>query len=468
MIVLCCTAPLAAAETKLAAFPGAEGFGAGSSGGRGGRVIKVTNLSDHGPGSLRAACAAEGPRIVVFEVSGVIRSAGRHSIRIAHSDITIAGQTAPGAGITIAGIVTAGPPRRGERLDDVTIRFLRVRPSYGERGGGSGDCFQLNAVDRLILDHVSCAWGNDENVDLCGSRDITIQWSTIEESRIAHEGHSLHNYGMIMGYVAGDATLHHNLFAHHSERAPLCGLDTLDHRNNVIYNVMAAIQYHPTRMNRRDQRMYRLNLVGCYFKDGPAGPMGVRPWLPPPNRAEPGIADWQNAQTYGKGNYWARLGRHADYDPKLEQAVKARPKCKVDEPWAVPPVTTHPATEAYKLVLRKAGCLPRDAVTERTVREVRTGTGYWGRQVPPTGLMQGLTPARPPADADDDGMPDDWETAHGLDPNDPKDATTTVPKGASENDRHRGYTYIEFYVNELAEKLVERAAAAAKDAEAKE
>jgi pectate lyase len=105
-------------------------------------------------------------------------------------------------------------------------------------------------------------------------------------------------------------------------------------------------------------------------------------------------------------------------------------------------------------VLAQAGCLPRDAVSKRAVQEVRTATGSWGRHDPEGGLMAGLTPGKPPVDSDSDGMPDAWEAAHGLNPKDPADAGRTVPAGASENDRHKGYTYIEFYINELADRLI--------------
>ncbi len=441
---------------KLPAFPGAEGFGAGATGGRGGKVIRVTNLNAKGPGSLAAACATPGPRIVVFEVSGVIKG----DVRLGGPNIYIAGQTAPGAGITLQGRLMSGGSR------DAIIRFIRCRPIHGFIGGGNGDCTQLGGVSPMILDHVSVSWGNDENMDFCRCKNLTVQWCAIEESRIGHEKSSLHNYGMIIGYTAGDATLHHNLFAHHSERTPLCGLDTLDHVNNVIYNVMAAIQYHPTRMNRRDKRRYRLNLVGCYFKDGHGGPIGVRPWIQPLNRTFSGISDFSKVNVYGKDIYWSRTGKLHDYNPELEKTHKVGSKFRTDKRWDVPQVTTHKAKEAYELVCAHAGCLPRDAVGKRTVREVRTGTGYWGRVVPPGGLMEGLKPGTPPVDTDKDGMPDEWEKAHKLDPNSPDDAIKTVPAGASEGDRHKGYTYIEYYVNECADKLVEVAIAEAKNRKA--
>jgi alpha-tubulin suppressor-like RCC1 family protein len=194
----------------------------------------------------------------------------------------------------------------------------------------------------------------------------------------------------------------------------------------------------------------------------------VRPWLAPVNRAVPGISDWKNVQIYGEKNFFDRTGKegeYCDYDPGVMRGhgIKKGSKYWVAEPWPVAPVTTHDAKEAYRLVLAQSGCLPRDAVSKRTFREVRTGAGYWGRFVPEGGLMEGLTPGKAAPDADNDGMPDGWEKAHGLDPNDATDAVRTVPAGASENDRHKGYTYIEFYINERAEELIAQALA---DAEA--
>jgi len=431
--------------SELPAFPGAEGFGATSVGGRGGKVIKVTNLTARGPGSFQAACAASGPRIVVFDVGGTIKG----NVRIRSSNITIAGQTAPGAGITLEGRLMCGG------LRDVTIRFMRFRPRYDIHGGGSGDCTQLGKTDRLILDHVSVSGATDESMDFCGCKNFTVQWCAIEASRVAYQGSGVHNYGMIMGYTTGAATLHHNLFAHHSERAPLCGLDTLDHRNNVIYNVDWAIQFHSSRTGRR------MNLVGCYFKDGHAGPIGFRPWLTPLNRAEPGITDWKKVQVYGKGNYWTRTGKHHDYDPKLEATIKLDSKYRTAKPWEVAPVTTHTAKEAYRLVMAQVGCLPRDAVGKRTIKEVRTGTGYWGTPPPAGGPMERPTTVKAPKDSDKDGMPDTWEARHKLNPNDASDSNKTVPAGASKDDRHKGYTYIEYYINELADNLVADALAKA-------
>jgi hypothetical protein len=254
---------------------------------------------------------------------------------------------------------------------------------------------------------------------------------------------------MIMGYdEKGDATLHHNLFAHHRRRAPLCGIETLDHRNNVIYNMRTPLCWHPTRMNReRPDKPFKANIVANYFKDGPDFPLnkdaGInsifwkRPWV----------------DLYGSGNYFTWLGR-------VEENMGKGPIAK--KPWPSPPVTTTSAQQAYKDVLAHAGCLPRDAVSKRTIEEVRNGTGQWDRHDPKGGLMAGLTPGKARKDSDNDGMPDEWEQAHKLNPADPADANKVVRAGASKDDRHKGYTFIEFYINELADRLIADAIARTK------
>ncbi len=433
-----------AETTPLPSFPGAEGFGAKSAGGRGGRVIKVTNLNASGPGSLQAACEAEGPRIVVFEVSGVIK--GR--IQIKHPRITIAGQTAPGAGITIVGMLM-NPYRIKPNLHDVIIRHLRVRPLPATGKTSSNDCLQLTDIDRLMIDHVSVSWGSDENMDLCNLRDITVQWSTIEESDMTGHVKGQHNFGMIMGYSGRDATVHHNLFAHHLRRAPLCGLELLDHRNNVIYNMRRGIYWHPAKMNQqRPGKGFRANIVGNYFKPGPDAPKTGD------DLDQPLVDATALEELYAENNFFSWVGRVVDiWKHPLKQGVLLQYPVRIDTPWPAPPVTTHAPGEAYGMVLASAGAFPRDTVSLRTVREVRTGTGSWGRHDPPGSLMEGLKPVKPPQDSDNDGMPDPWERARGLNPQDASDANKTVPAGASSGNRHMGYSYIEFYLNELADKL---------------
>jgi hypothetical protein len=448
----------------LPAFPGAEGFGATSVGGRGGQVIKVTNLNATGPGSLQAACKAEGPRIVVFEVSGVIQG----DILITEPNIYIAGQTAPGAGITIEGMLKSlyNPT---PRLHDITVRFLRVRPP-GPRGAG-GDCLQLVRINRLIVDHVSCSWGSDENFDCIHSKNVTVQWCAVEESDpVRHGGEEPggHNFGMIVGYLSKNVTMHHNLFAHHRRRAPLSGAEVLDHRNNVIYNMETGLCFHPVSMNlQRPDEPFATNLAANYFKLGPDDPKDwttgeyITPMIEHSGRTRMWLAD----------NFfeWVHDGQVADYEtadgipdlwlaPRRLGFTNGGPLQPPPTPWPAAPVRTTGPEAAYEAVMAHTGCLPRDAVSKRTVQEVKTGTGSWGRHDPDGGLMEGLTPGTPPTDTDDDGMPDDWETAHGLDPADPEDRNHIVPAGASPGDRHKDYTYIEYYVNSLADAFVAQAA----------
>jgi pectate lyase len=422
-------------RAKLPAFPGAEGFGSSSRGGRGGKVIKVTNLKTSGSGSLNWACRQEGPITVVFDVSGVIPG----NVVIRSSNLTIAGQTAPGAGITIEGMLVT-PYKADPRLHDLVIRFLRVRPRPVTKKGHGGDCLQISGVDRLMIDHVSCSWGSDENMDLCGSRDFTVQWCAIEESDTVGHEKGRHNFGMIMGYAGRNATVHHNLFAHHKRRAPLCGLEILDHRNNVIYNMGGTVSFHPARMNQsRPGKPFRANIIANYLKDGPDRPK--EPFEGKPTK----IWGGSKAEVYASGNLFTYSGGVVD------------PTEGPEKPWPAAPVETETAEKAFASVLASSGCLPRDAVGKRTIEEVRARSGKWGRHDPKGGLMAGLTPAKAPKDSDGDGLPDEWEQAHKLNPAEARDANKIVPKGASKDDHHKGYTYIEYYINQLADKLIQKA-----------
>jgi len=287
-------------------------------------------------------------------------------------------------------------------------------------------------------------------MDLCNSQNITVQWSAIEESDSTGHVKGQHNFGMIMGYSGRDATVHHNLFAHHLRRAPLCGLELLDHRNNVIYNMRRGIYWHPAEMNQqRPGKGFRANVVGNYFKPGPDAPKTG-------DDLNHSLVDATALEElYAENNFFSWVGRVVDlWKHPLKQGIFLQYPMRIDSPWPAPPVTTHSAEQAHDMVLAKAGAFPRDTVSLRTVREVRTGTGSWGRHDPQGGLMEGLKPAKPLSDGDDDGMPDAWEKNHGLNPQYPSDASKIVPAGASSGDRHKGYTYVEFYLNELADNLV--------------
>jgi pectate lyase len=444
----------AGADKEVRAFPGAEGWGAATAGGRGGKVIKVTNLNASGPGSLAAACAADGPRVVVFEVSGVVRG----NVRITRPHITIAGQTAPGAGVTVEGVVST----YDHGVHDVVVRHLRVRPRRG--AGGGGDCVQIGGLGpgktgtyNVVLDHLSLSWGNDEVIDLYHAHHVTVQWCAVEESDDKGHPKGAHNFGMISAAEdCGAVSVHHNLWAHHARRVPCMAPYREDAAgdfcNNLVYNCRGGY----TDDGHGDRARSPVNLHRNYYRRGPQTADRVYPYALSPNMTY-----------YVKGNYFEDWG-YQDHPKHWKPAGRPGgvPRWvqfnnnggELDKPAKVPAVETVDAREVYDLVLGRAGCWPRDRVTRRTVEEVKNKTGAWGRNAPavPTDewFLDGLTPGKAPADADGDGMPDAWEKAHGLDPENPADATKVVPAGASKNDRHRGYTYIEFYVNELADGLV--------------
>ena len=209
------------------AFPTAEGYGKYTVGGRGGAVYEVTNLNDSGEGSLRAGVEASGPRTIVFRISGTIDL--KSDMRIKHPYITIAGQTAPGDGITLRGyplLIDA---------DEVIVRYIRVR--LGDESGDATDAITSRFTNNLILDHVSASWSEDETVSIYHGKNLTVQWCVISESLYqSNHPKGNHGYGGIWG--SNYSTFHHNLIANHSNRNPrfASGCGNVDYRNNVVYN----------------------------------------------------------------------------------------------------------------------------------------------------------------------------------------------------------------------------------------
>lgn len=446
------TASLAIAQgNNIKAFPGAEGWGAGSVGGRGGKVIKVTNLNASGPGSLAEACATDGPRMVVFEVSGVIRG----NIRITKPNITIAGQTAPGAGITIEGMISS----YDYGVHDVIIRHLRVRRPRDN--GSGGDCIQIGGLGpqktgtyNIMLDHLSLSWGNDEIIDLYHTHHATVQWCLIEESDDKGHSKGAHNFGMISAAENnGAVSVHHNLWAHHGRRVPCMAPyrenAADDFCNNVIYNCRGGYTDDGHGGNAKSP----VNLQRNYYKRG----------LQTINRMYP-YALSPKMDYFVKDNFFEDWGyqdhpKHWKYGRELPRWVQFNNNGgELKQPAKVPPITMTDAKQAYHDVLARAGCWPRDRVSKRTINEVKNKTGTWGRNAPlqPTNawFLEGLTIEKPPLDTDGDGLPDTWEKSHGLNANDPNDAKQIVTAGRSKDDRHQGYTFIEFYINELADNLV--------------
>jgi pectate lyase len=420
------------------AFPGAEGFGAAITGGRGGRVIKVTTLAATGPGSLQAALDESGPRIIVFAVSGVITA---DVIEVTNGDATIAGQSAPGAGITIQGRFVGAYT---EDVQNIVVRHLRVRPEYDGSAGEQFDAVQFSMNRFVILDHLSVSFGVDENVDLYSAQDITVQWSTIESS--ATDGHpeGEHNYGLINGPDGVRASIHKNLFAHNKNRNPAIANGPAEVLNNVAYNVRHGFIHH-------NPASGPFNLIGNYFKPGSDDEL-IPFYFDDENGS--GASD---LSYYIAGNWVEGSGSSCDEgaldnpwtqcDNDLVRDESFRADAEHDfsgAGTAYRPVSLLPVSEAYAAVVARAGAFPRDVVTLRSVDEMAAGTGTWGAREP-SDLMEGLTPTDPPTDADDDGMADAWEVQQGLDPANGDDHTTAMPSG---------YTAIEEYLNELADDLV--------------
>lgn len=395
---------------KIPAFPGAEGRGAYASGGRGGEVYIVTNINNAGPGSLRDGVSKPN-RTIVFEVSGTIEL--RSQLKTA-ANITIAGQTAPGDGITVADYPTV---IGGNNI----VRYLRFR--LGERTGLTGsDALNIDRyVSDVILDHISVSWGNDEVLSTYDNQNITIQYSMIGEG-LNYVNHSA------VGLWGPRASYHHNLIYSNKTRHPKLAYlgDTVDFSNNVIYNWRERSVYTGSQG--------RINMVANYLKPGPATYSSVRSMLIEP--------DGNDVRIYLTGNIVE--GSPAVNQDNWKGVTKSA--VKMSEPFATPPLTLHSAEEAYEIVLAHAGAsLPkRDAVDQRIITDVINGTGDIILRQSEVGGFPIMNSVLAPVDSDRDGMPDMWEIYYGLDPYNPADR----------NDDHTGdgYTNLEKYLNALTEE----------------
>ncbi|MEI8110744.1 MAG: pectate lyase [Chitinophagia bacterium] len=436
------------------AFPGAEGFGKFASGGRGGIILRVTNLEDNGPGSFREAAEAKYPRTIVFTTSGTIHLKTKLAIR---GNVTIAGQSAPGDGIAFAdqSVSIAG--------DNVIIRYIRFR--MGDRfqqpvmldGNGSDDALGGNKRKHIIVDHCSISWSTDECFSIYSGDSTTLQWNLISEplnySYHFEKGDAdfeKHGYGAIWG--GAHFTAHHNLFAHCKSRTPRWDgirnspVELADFRNNVIYNWGNNNVYGGEGGN--------YNIVGNYYKYGPETEKTVRYQLANPgNNAKIGYGKWFVARNYIEGSDWVTRdnwnGIHFSKDDNQN-----KPDIIVEEPFSVVAIQEETAQHAFQRVLTFVGAsFQRDTLDARIIQDVVKRKGNF-IDVPggfphgtPYNISQFAWPllqSKPaPADTDEDGIPDNWELIKGLNPKNTSDAILAT--------LHPFYTNIEMYLNSIVE-----------------
>jgi pectate lyase len=434
-------------RAAIPAFPGAEGAGAFTRGGRGGKVFEVTNLKDGGPGSLRAAVEAQGPRIVIFRVSGVVTL--EKLLTISNPYLTVAGQTSPGDGICIRGQTTE------INTHDVVLRHLRFR-----RGNikDRNDALGGYPVGNIIVDHCSTSWGLDENLSLyrymkkiprapdkkMPAENITIQWC------ISSEALDLNNHAFGATWGGRNCSFHHNLFACNTGRNPSIGWgDHFDFRNNVLFNWR-----HRTVDGGDASSM--VNIVANYYKPGPAVNDGAaryricRPQHLDMHSEAQRDGKWYVADNVVVGNpkvtadNWDGGVQFDDVESKAQiKGLIAKVRAVAPAPAAA--ITQQTAEQAYELVLAEAGAtLPRrDPVDRRIINIVRTGKPTYGNGIIDIPSDVGGWPeyksAPAPTDSDHDGMPDKWEERFGLKSNEPAD-------GAEDADRD-GYTNVEEWLN---------------------
>ncbi|MBC7947371.1 MAG: pectate lyase [Chitinophagaceae bacterium] len=438
------------------AFPGAEGFGKFASGGRGGKVMIVKNLNDKGEGSFRHALEQYPgePLTILFSISGIIEL--ESNIVIKRSNLTIAGQTAPGDGICLKNysFIVNGASSKGNH-GNIIIRFIRSRPGGTDKKGLYG--FDMENCHDVIIDHCSFSWANEECAAMYDTKNTSVQWCIVSEG-LYNAGHMKGNrsYGGVWG--GQYASYHHNLIAHLNNRVVRFNgarahdtIALIDYRNNVIYNWGNTNACYGGEVNISGG-VSQVNMVNNYYKPGPAAP----------NELKFIHASYQKEKAKGTGE-WYLIGNvmggnnslTKNNSKGLDLAEAGYPKnAESDAPFpvssSVPPQS---AKESYDEVLKFAGAIfpKRDKVDERVVAETRSGSaigkGMYGKPgIIDTPIAVGGWPEyktlQSPADADGDGMPDAWETKKGLNTHDPNDRNKVNAEG---------YTMLEVYLNELVE-----------------
>ncbi len=456
------------AQDEVPAFPGAEGFARyTTTGGRGGKVIHVTNLNNSGTGSLRAALSGTATKTIVFDVGGVIELESDLKIP---ANTTIAGQTAPYPGITIRYYTVQ------LNGNNVIIRYIRFRRGNEKDVNDGADACWGRHYNNIIFDHCSFSWSIDECASFYDNKDFTLQWCTVAESlNNAGHGKGAHGYGGIWG--GKGASFHHNLLAHHTNRTPRLNgarygwggtsadnyascieAEKVDVRNNLIYNwgqgngaYGGMGGYH--------------NIVNNYYKYGPATKNKYRVFQcsHTGSNSDEVIPTNTYGHFYINGNYVRDKGENYDWDGVTidDSNSTIKDTIKLTSPVETGDVTTHSAENAYTKVMAYAGAsLYRDAFDARYMEEAETATAtYKGSVTNLEGIIDtpedvGGFPDTPSTardddfDTDGDGIPDEWELLNGLDPNDDSDgALYTI-------DTEKGwYTNLEVYMNGLVEAI---------------
>lgn len=443
------------ALAQTIAFPGAEGFGKFATGGRNGKVAAVNNLNDDGEGSFRHALEQfpGEPLTIVFNVSGIIELQSK--INIKRSNLTIAGQTAPGDGICLKNhsLVLNGASGKGNH-GNIIIRFLRSRPGGTLKSGLYG--FDMENCHDVIIDHCSFSWANEECAAMYDTKNTTVQWCMVTEG-LYDAGHAKghRSYGGVWG--GQFATYHHNLIAHQNSRAVRFNgsrahdtLAIIDYSNNLIYNWGNANACYGGEVNIVGG-VSQVNMVNNYYKPGPASPAELK-FIHAlyAEKVAKGVGEWYLNGNIMEGN--RALTKH-NYKGLDVSELGNRAAFHVDKPFQIgQPIVVQSAKQAYQDVLQFAGAIlpQRDGVDKRIVTETTNGTatgmGVFGKQgiidaPSAVGGWSNYTSTKAPIDTDADGMPDDWEIKHHLNPNNPTDRNLSDKNG---------YTNLEIYLNEKA------------------
>lgn len=437
------------AAEPLIAFPGAEGYGRFAKGGRGGDVYHVTNLNDSGEGSLRDAIKtkkADVPRTVVFDVGGTIQL--KKELRIEKvKGLTLAGQTAPGGGITL----------RDHGVDlnqcsDVIVRFMRFR--LGDETKTSEDVIgfgpETGTCRDVILDHVTATWGIDGIMDVYAADRFTMQWCLFGEALNDSTHHKKEPHAMLMSFrkIKGSISIHHNLLFSSRDRHPTLGgyppphssaESVFDFRNNVIYNWEGACNLATG----------RFNLINNYWRPGPnTKPYDKEMPVQPKAEAHDVTTGFLSGNVFESKPEWSTDNYAAfQWGVRGGKYIGDVTKQKFAQAEEVVPESERPATQsaeaAYELVLTKAGASRvRDAADQRIITGIKERTHRRIDSQKEVGGWPKLESGTAPADTDRDGMPDAWEKEHGLNANDPADGNAT---------QKDGYTNLEHYLNSLVE-----------------